>query len=91
MESENKLPEIRTAEQRRADALKPYWLDPTVEYPEPHFLYEFHGVGFSPLGGIQAISGQKKNGKTFVLAQWTEAHAVEFVQEMRFRIFNRRI
>ena len=46
-----------------------YWLDPTIEYPEPHFLYEFHGVGFSPLGGIQAISGQKKNGKTFVLAQ----------------------
>ena len=70
MESENnKLPEIRTAEQIRADELKPYWLDPTVEYPEPHFLYEFHGVGFSPLGGIQAISGQKKNGKTFVLAQ----------------------
>ena len=69
MESENKLPEIRTAEQIRADELKPYWLDPTVEYPEPHFLYEYHGVGFSPLGGIQAISGQKKNGKTFVLAQ----------------------
>ena len=44
-------------------------LDPTVEYPEPHFLFEFNGVGFSPLGGIQAISGQKKNGKTFVLAQ----------------------
>lgn len=69
MESENKLPEIRTAEQIRADELKPYWLDPTVEYPEPHFMYEYHGVGFSPLGGIQAISGQKKNGKTFVLAQ----------------------
>ena len=69
MESENKLPEIRTAEQIRADELKPYWLDPTVEYPEPHFLFEYHGVGFSPLGGIQAMSGQKKNGKTFVLAQ----------------------
>lgn len=69
MESENKLPEIRTAEQIRADELEPYWLDPTVEYPEPHFMYEYHGVGFSPLGGIQAISGQKKNGKTFVLAQ----------------------
>lgn len=70
MENEQQqLPEIRTADQIRADELKPYWLDPTVEYPEPHFLFEYHGVGFSPLGGIQAISGQKKNGKTFVLAQ----------------------
>lgn len=49
--------------------LTPYWLDPTVEYPEPHFLLEYNGVGFSPLGGIQAISGQKKNGKTFFAAQ----------------------
>lgn len=66
---ENQLPEIRTSEQIIADELRPYWLDPTVEYPEPHFLFEYNGVGFSPLGGIQAISGQKKNGKTFVLAQ----------------------
>lgn len=66
---ENQLPEIRTSEQIIADELRPYWLDPTVEYPEPHFLFEYNGVGFSPLGGIQALSGQKKNGKTFVLAQ----------------------
>lgn len=52
-----------------AEELDQYWLDPTKDYPEPHFLFEYNGVGFSPLGGIQAISGQKKNGKTFVLAQ----------------------
>jgi len=30
---------------------------------------EYNGVPFSTLGGIQAVSGQKKNGKTFLLAQ----------------------
>lgn len=60
---------MRTADQINAEELRKYWLDPAKEYPEPHFLFEYNGVGFSPLGGIQAISGQKKNGKTFVLAQ----------------------
>ena len=68
-ESNNILPQPQTAEQIRAEELRKYWLDPALEYPEPHFLFEYNGVGFSPLGGIQAISGQKKNGKTFVLAQ----------------------
>lgn len=63
------LPQPQTAEEIRAEELRPYWLDPREDYPEPHFLFEYNGVGFSPLGGIQAISGQKKNGKTFVLAQ----------------------
>ena len=72
----NNMPELATPEQlaeeerqQRFAELDAYWLDPEKEYPEPHYLYEFNGVGFSPLGGIQAISGQKKNGKTFVLAQ----------------------
>jgi hypothetical protein len=63
------LPQPLTAEELRAEELRTYWLDPREDYPEPHFLFEYNGVGFSPLGGIQAISGQKKNGKTFVLAQ----------------------
>ena len=77
MNDETKLPELHnTPEEIEADAirqrdeeLRKYWLDPTIDYPEPHFLFEYRGVGFSPFGGIQAISGQKKNGKTFVLAQ----------------------
>lgn len=69
MTEENNTPTLRTAEQINAEELRKYWLDPEQEYPEPHFLFEYNGVGFSPLGGIQAISGQKKNGKTFVLAQ----------------------
>ena len=75
-ESNNNMPELAAPEQlaeeerqQRYAELDAYWLDPAKEYPEPHYLYEFNGVGFSPLGGIQAISGQKKNGKTFVLAQ----------------------
>ena len=51
------------------DELRKYFLDPEKDYPEPHFLFDYNGVGFSPIGGIQAISGQKKNGKTFVFAQ----------------------
>jgi len=65
----NNLPPIRSAAEIDAEELEQYWLDPSKDYPEPHYMYEFNGVGFSPLGGIQAISGQKKNGKTFVLAQ----------------------
>ena len=65
----NNLPPMRSSEEINAEELRQYWLDPEQEYPEPHYLYEYNGVSFSPLGGIQAISGQKKNGKTFVLAQ----------------------
>lgn len=69
MTEETNLPGLKSAEELRAEELRRYWLDPAVDYPEPHYLFEYHGVAFSPLGGIQAISGQKKNGKTFVLAQ----------------------
>lgn len=51
----------------RDDELRQYWLDPRLDYPEPYFMLEYNGVPFSTIGGIQAISGQKKNGKTFVL------------------------
>jgi hypothetical protein len=69
MENDNNIPAIRSSDEIKAEELRQYWLDPSQDYPEPHFFYEFNGVGFSPLGGIQAISGQKKNGKTFMLAQ----------------------
>lgn len=74
MEDElNVMPPLPSGEEMErqvlAEELAPYWLDPTQNYPEPHYLLQYNGVGFSPLGGIQALSGQKKNGKTFVLAQ----------------------
>lgn len=42
--------------------------DDTQRYAEPPFLFEYRGVGFSPLGGIQALSGQKKNGKSILVS-----------------------
>lgn len=48
------------------EELKPYLLDPSQDYPEPYYLLEFNGVPFSTFGGLQAMSGQKKNGKSFV-------------------------
>lgn len=69
MTMDNNLPELITGAQAQELALHKYWLDASVDYPEPHYLLEYNGVGFSPLGGIQALSGQKKNGKTHVLTQ----------------------
>lgn len=70
----NKLPHIPTGKEieereKYGFDLSGNWLDMSVDYPAPRFLLQYNGVGFSPLGGIQAISGQKKNGKTFVLCQ----------------------
>ena len=81
------LPELPSDEDvRRAkmEELRPYWLDPRIDYPEPYFMLEYNGVPFSTIGGIQAISGQKKNGKTFVLTMLMAAvlgHDTERVQE----------
>ena len=55
--------------QAREAEVRQYLLDATQNYPEPFYMLEYKGVPFSTLGGIQALSGQKKNGKTFVLAQ----------------------
>ena len=66
------LPELPSEEDARREQMKeiePYLLDARENYPEPYYLLEYNGVPFSTIGGIQAISGQKKNGKTFLLAQ----------------------
>lgn len=69
MEENNNLPHIESAEELQWNDIRPYLLDPREDYPEPYFMLEYNGVPFSTLGGIQAISGQKKNGKSFVLTQ----------------------
>lgn len=71
MNEENKipLPGEPDAQEQRLAAIRPYLLDPREDYPEPYYMLEYNGVPFSTLGGIQAISGQKKNGKSFVLTQ----------------------
>lgn len=75
-EQNNNLPPLHAAEEiadderrKRLEELRQYWLDPREDYPEPYYMLEYNGVPFSTIGGIQAISGQKKNGKSFVLTQ----------------------
>ena len=75
-ETDNILPAIPTGEdierqreQQKLDEVRQYLLDARENYPEPYYMLEYNGVPFSTIGGIQALSGQKKNGKTFVLAQ----------------------
>ena len=63
------LPDLRSPEQIIWDTLRPYLLDPREDYPEPYTMLEYNGVPFSKVGGLAAISGQKKNGKSFVLTQ----------------------
>jgi archaellum biogenesis ATPase FlaH len=73
-EQQNKIPlpgELTDDDKRRQqfEILRPYLLDPREDYPEPYSILEFNGVPFSKVGGLAAISGQKKNGKSFVLTQ----------------------
>lgn len=65
----NNIPQQPSFEQVAMDELRPYLLDARKDYSEPFYMLEYNGVPFSPIGGIQALSGQKKNGKTFVIAQ----------------------
>lgn len=69
MNEESNIPQPKTAEEIRWDTLRPFLLDPRENYPEPYHLLEYKGVPFSKIGGLGAISGQKKNGKSFVLTQ----------------------
>ena len=68
-EESNNLPQPQDFEQSAMDELRPYLLDASKDYAEPFYMLEYNGVPFSPIGGIQALSGQKKNGTTFVIAQ----------------------
>ena len=75
-EYENPLAEREAVSIVKEDALRkiqPFLLDPKREYPEPFYMLEFNGVPFSTIGGIQAMSGQKKNGKSFVFTMLAAA------------------
>lgn len=72
-QQQNLMPEIESPEDIDRKELERYWLDPQNDYPEPHYMLEYRGVGFSPFGGIQALSGQKKNGKTWVICMMIAA------------------
>ena len=67
------LPDEAEAILERRKEIEQYLLDATQNYPEPYFMLEYKGTPFSTIGGIQALSGQKKNGKTFLMAQMMAA------------------
>lgn len=66
MSEENIIPIAPSGDQTD---INQFIFDNSKEYKKPHYLLEYNGVPFSPLGDIQAMAGQKKNGKTFVFAQ----------------------
>ena len=68
-EESNNTPQLQSPEELAWERLRPYLLDPREDYPEPYHMLEYNGVPFSKVGGLAAISGQKKNGKSFVLTQ----------------------
>lgn len=67
MTQQSNSPQLLTAGDNMFELIRPYLLDPREDYPEPFYMLEYNGVPFSTIGGLQAISGQKKNGKSFVL------------------------
>lgn len=50
-----------------------YRLDFAKAYEAPRYTMAWNGIGFAPLGGIHAITGQAGNGKTMILAQFMTA------------------
>ena len=52
---------------------EPYRLDFTKPYKPPSYLLNYNGIGFAPIGGVQAITGQSGNGKTMTIAQFIAA------------------
>lgn len=68
-EESNNLPQTATPEELSWQRIRPYLLDPRENYPEPYYMLEYNGVPFSKIGGMGAMSGQKKNGKSFVFTE----------------------
>lgn len=68
-EESSNIPQTATAEELAWQRIRPYLLDPRENYPEPYYMLEYNGVPFSKIGGMGAMSGQKKNGKSFVFTE----------------------
>lgn len=66
-------PQLPPPEEISEEYFNSFIFDASRDYPDSMYLFQFQGVKFSPLGGIQAITGQKKNGKTFFLEMLTAA------------------
>lgn len=81
-ERDDRLPPLPTAEdiptflqgdEWYGEDVTPYLLDFTKPYERPKYTLRWNDIGFAPLGGIQAITGQAGNGKTMTIAQFIAA------------------
>lgn len=73
-------------QERDARYFESFVFDASVDYPDSMFLFMYKGVKFSPLGGIQAITGQKKNGKTFFLEMLVAAALEPEAENVKSRL-----
>ena len=82
--NDNIMPELASFESAKTNeavmkdvdlnvSLEGNWLDLTKDYPETRYLLRYRGVEFCAIGGIQAITGHQKNGKTFLMCQFMAA------------------
>ena len=67
------IPTFLSQDEWFGEDVEPYLLDFTKPYTPPRYLLSWNGIGFAPLGGIQAITGQAGNGKTMTIAQMIAA------------------
>lgn len=67
------MPTFLSQDEWFGEEVEPYLLDFTKPYTPPRYLLSWNGIGFAPLGGIQAITGQAGNGKTMTIAQMIAA------------------
>lgn len=67
------VPEFLRADRWFDADVAPYVLDFAKAYEPPKYTLTWKGIGFAPLGGIHAITGQAGNGKTMTLAQFMTA------------------
>ena len=67
------IPDFLPKDEWFGEEVEPYLLDFTKPYTPPRYLLSWNGIGFAPLGGIQAITGQAGNGKTMTIAQMIAA------------------
>lgn len=70
MKAAEGLPSKDEAQAPQIDFQK-YILDLSAEHPSPDYAIEIDGVGVMPHGGITAVTGQAKQGKTQFLAAVT--------------------
>lgn len=61
------IPHLKTKSELDQEFLEQFELNPEVIDEPIQYTFEIDGIGFSPLGDIQALKGAQKNGKSFFL------------------------